>query len=159
MKFTRWLISAAVCAALIIGGFFLFGRPAADPTSETVSLDGLCGFYWEEKAPAQQDSFFFYLRPTAKEDQWHLSGSYYDQAGNFLPFEDRIVNAEGWAQASSLVAQNDYTRAERSESGETTVFFTLYYGDGSSIPVTAPGSETRVELYRIFTEAAETETP
>ena len=156
MKFTRWLGTVLVSLALIAGGFFLFNRPTV---SETVSTEGLCGLYWEEKSPAQKESFYFYIRPTAKDALWHLSGSCYDFSGEFVPFEDTVISLDTWTAVEALAKNNSYEKAERSSRGETTVFFKLYYADGSSIDTTPPESETCTELYRLFTEAAGIATP
>lgn len=155
MKNTLRTLSVFLLFAAVFAGFyFFFGK--GEPAPQPVSAENVGGFYWEEKAAKKQDCYTFYLRSTATENLWHLSGSYYNEAGDFLPFEDVSVNEVQWAEIEALLKAADFYESTGSTDTDGNQFtFVLYYTNGASAEVSNPNSETRNALRQLLLSAVE----
>ena len=159
---TRWIKIATVLFGIAVVGLFCYNRffSPDDAVGKPVDTGGVVGLYWSERAEDKEHRFSFYLRPTAKEGIWHLSGDYYDAKGEFLPFEDTVVDAAQWAEVEAILQQTAFFEASKSGSGNQDadapiVSFLLYFADGGSKTVSPPDSETCSELHDLLLSAAE----
>lgn len=153
MKRTIRTLSVFLAFAAVFAGFyFFFGKDTAAP--EPVSTENVSGFYWEQKTSEKQGCFTFYLRTTATENLWHLSGSYYNAAGEFIPFDDVSVNEVQWAQIEELLKATDFYESTGSTDADGTQFtFILYYTNGASAEASNPALETRNALCQLLLSA------